>query len=108
MGNFHVADWGIFTTLDMGQRTWGRKHVDWEIRSTLHYEHALLAVLLPTMGLAAYPDRLWDNLISGYADQIHWTNDAATLRAAIERANLRSRDKSLIRNWRLKLDRDLA
>lgn len=49
-----------------------RKYVDWEITATLDKRHGLIGVWLPTLLQAPYggtqkPDRLQDNLNSGYA-----------------------------------------
>lgn len=97
-----------------GSETWKRKYVDWEICSTLHREHALLGVGLPTASrsLASLlygstsvvtPDRLNDNIESGYAHFIDWTTDPTAMRAAVEQAILRSSRKDLIRNSRPKM-----
>jgi hypothetical protein len=94
------------TVLLVGPYTWGRKYVDWETKATLEKEHGLIAVFLPTAPITpqntiVVPDRLNDNLKTGYALWVSWnsivtsTQDFASL---IELAN--SRDKKLIRNNR--------
>ena len=60
-----------------GEEARWRKFVDWEIDVTLSMEHGLVAVLLPTHRLgdnggAHKPDRLQDNIDSGYAVFITW------------------------------------
>jgi hypothetical protein len=60
-----------------GAQTPWRKYVDWEIAATLDAEHALIGVQLPTAtlnasGLIVVPDRLHDNISSGYASWIGW------------------------------------
>jgi len=69
-----------------GIETPWRKYVDWEIKATLDKEHALIGVNLPTNpknsnGTVTVPDRLHDNIQSGYAI---WT-DWATFTANVER-----------------------
>jgi hypothetical protein len=94
------------TIVLVGAHTWGRKYVDWEIKATLDKEHGLIGVQLSTLragpsGTVTVPDRLNDNIHSGYALWI--TSAAITANAQacasyIERAN--ARDKRLIVNNR--------
>ena len=87
-----------------GAETHQRKYVDWEIKATLDKQHGLIGIWLPTLPLAANcgtakPDRLQDNLDSGYAKWLQW--EALTvevLRDAIE-ASIASSGR-LIRNQR--------
>jgi hypothetical protein len=56
----------------IGAETWGHKYADWEIKATLDRFHGLIGVYLPTaprdaMGRVSVPDRLHDNVESGYA-----------------------------------------
>jgi hypothetical protein len=81
-----------------------RKYVDWEIKATLDKQHGLIGIWLPTLPLAANggtekPDRLQDNLDSGYAKWLQWNqlNDEL-LRITIESAI--TSPTSLIRNQR--------
>jgi hypothetical protein len=37
------------TIVLVGANTWGRKHVDWEIKATLDKQHGLIGVQLPTL-----------------------------------------------------------
>lgn len=94
------------TIVLVGRDTWGRKYVDWEIKATLEKEHGLIGVRLPTapvtpQGTVTVPDRLYDNITSGYALWVTWeqiTAGAQACTAYIEHAN--SRDKGLIVNTR--------
>jgi hypothetical protein len=94
------------TIVLVGKDTWGRKYVDWEIKSTLEKEHGLIGVQLPTAPITSQntvtvPDRLNDNIQSGYALWISWQDITASVRSCtqfIEQAN--ARDKKLIVNTR--------
>lgn len=60
-----------------GPQTPWRKFVDWEIKATLDKQHALIGVNLPTNPLRAnskytVPDRLHDNIQSGFAVWVDW------------------------------------
>lgn len=80
-----------------GPETRWRKYVDWEIKATLDKEHGLIGVGLPTslrdsMGRVSKPDRLQDNLDSGYAVWVEWANlttSPDSFRGWIELANSR-------------------
>ncbi len=97
-----------------GNETWKRRFVDWEIASTLHYEHALLGILIPgtTVGPERkylIPDRLYDNVQSGYAFfTVQWPSGPDQLKAIIEAALREGVLKSLIRNERVKMRRNLS
>ncbi|WP_186185282.1 TIR domain-containing protein [Burkholderia gladioli] len=92
------------TIVLVGKDTWGRKYIDWEIKATLDKEHGLIGVQLPTLipnanGKVVVPDRLRDNIESGYAVWVTWAQFTASADACagfIEEAI--SRDKSLIKN----------
>jgi hypothetical protein len=97
-----------------------RKWIDWEIMMTLGKQHGLLGIRLPTIKSKMaeilspppktlldsllyqeiLPPRLKDNLNTGYAHEISWTEDWATLRTAIEIARENSGYASLISNSR--------
>lgn len=85
-----------------GPQTRWRKYIDWEIKATLDKQHGLLGIQLPNnipdpQGRVHVPDRLCDNIGSGYAVWTSW--DILTLdhfRSCIEIAN--RKPKSLIRN----------
>ena len=89
-----------------GSQTRWRKYVDWEIKATLDRRHGLVGVHLPTNppegGGIHKPDRLQDNLDSGYAEWVIWENvvrgGVGLLRMTIETANAKS--KNLIDNRR--------
>ncbi len=96
-----------------GAETGKRKYVDWEIYSTLHYEHALLGIILSTAkktsdGKTIVPDRLHANIQTGYAHFINWTEYAPELKQQIEIAIKKSENKSLIDNSQEKMQRNLS
>lgn len=97
------------TVVLVGELTWQRKHVDWEISSTLrdsklHARGGLLGILLPAYHAAqsggerrrddlhTIPPRLHDNLEGGYAKLYDWSEDASDVQTWIHEAYLR-RDK---------------
>jgi hypothetical protein len=92
------------TIVLVGQQTWGRKYVDWEIDATLEKQHGLIGVRLPTAptnlnGLVTVPDRLYHNILSHYAPWVTWnhiTQHPHNLLSLIETAN--SHPKALINN----------
>ena len=95
-----------------GSETAKRRFVDWEIASTLHYEHALLGILIPGILPAAngkylVPDRLHENIESGYALFSLWPSSLAELKALIEKALYKSTSTISIRNGRTKMSRNL-
>jgi len=94
------------TIVLVGAETWGRRYVDWEIKATLDKQHGLIGVYLPTApvrpdGKITVPDRLYDNIQSGYASFVSWnaiTASAESMRTHIAAA--KSRDTQLIANSR--------
>ncbi|WP_275386956.1 TIR domain-containing protein [Xenorhabdus bovienii] len=94
------------TIVLVGNESWGRKYIDWEIKTTLDKQHGLIGVQLPKLksnlyGRVKVPDRLSDNIDSEYAVWVTWANFTSSLsscRSYIEQAN--SRSKSLIKNTR--------
>lgn len=87
------------TVVLVGAKTWQRKHVDWEISSSIRhtqYNHrsGLLGILLPTHpnyfennhhpGLI--PPRLHDNVVCGYADIRKWTENPVLVQGWIHEA----------------------
>jgi hypothetical protein len=65
------------TVVLVGAQTWGRKYVDWEIKGTLDKQHGLIGVWLPTIARnlrneMIVPDRLLDNIQSGFAVWLSW------------------------------------
>lgn len=94
-----------------GFETHKRKYVDWEIHSTLHYEHALLGIGLPAAqrtndGKIIVPDRLHINVVSGYAHFIEWIDNAVVLKQHIETALNKSANKRLLDNSLEKMGRN--
>lgn len=94
------------TIVLVGRETHARKYVDWEIKATLDKEHGLICVHLPSLPVSAeggipVPDRLHDNLTSGYAVYTRWeelTESPISCQQIIENANARA--KQLIANTR--------
>ena len=94
------------TVVLVGTLTWQRKHVDWEISSTLHNTKlnsrgGLLGILLPAYRTAnpgdqhgkgdphTIPPRLHDNVEAGYARLYDWSEDCGDVQAWIHEAFLR-------------------
>lgn len=81
-----------------GPQTPYRKFVDWEIKATLDKQHGLIGVNLPTNPSDnnykyTVPDRLNDNIQSGYAVWVDWaafTQSAQSVQQHIELANSKS------------------
>lgn len=101
----HLRDASVTVVL-IGAQTWQRKHVDWEISSTLRATQlnprgGLLGILLPAYANAYFggqwgkydprtiPPRLYDNLKGGYATIHNWSEDAETVQGWIHDAYLR-------------------
>lgn len=90
------------TVVLIGAATHQRKYVDWEIKATLDKQHGLVGIILPnhqkTMdGKIIVPDRLHNNISTGYASLEHWSN--LTAQRLIEIVNAAAnRSKSLIVN----------
>lgn len=100
------------TVVLVGALTWQRKHVDWEIGSSIRDSKAnprsgLIGILLPTytrVDLGKYnpktiPPRLYDNIKCGFANIYNWSEDAATVQGWVHQAYLR-RSTSLPDNSR--------
>lgn len=89
-----------------GSQTPWRKFVDWEIKATLDKQHGLIGVNLPTNPMNnnqqfIVPDRLNDNIQSGYAVWIDWatfTQSYQNVQYYIEQAN--SKSAAFINNTR--------
>lgn len=94
------------TVVLVGALTWQRKHVDWEIGSSIRDTRAnprsgLLGILLPSYYEAYYdgrqgrydphtiPPRLHDNVEVGFATLHNWTEDAGQVRTWVHDAYLR-------------------
>lgn len=101
-----------------GAETYKRKYVDWEIYSTLYYEHALLGIGLPTalrgdQGGIIVSNRLHANIQSGYAhwvtwDANNWLYNKAAFVSLLETAIVKSKNKTLIKNSELKMSRNAS
>jgi hypothetical protein len=95
-----------------GPLTASRKYVDWEIKATLDKQHGLIGINLPTnpvseTGCVTVPQRLFDNIQSGYAQWAEWAalqQGAPYLQRLIETAN--SRPKDLAANGRAMRERN--
>jgi len=87
------------TIVLIGSQTWQRKHVDWEIgssiRNTLRNPRSgLLGIILPTYprnDLNKYdpytiPPRLYDNKRCGFAEIYNWSNDPSAVQQWIDEA----------------------
>ena len=98
----------------IGEDTWRRKHVDWEIAATVRHTHAnprsgLIGILLPThpsfgsQGYYTYslPPRLHYNVECGYAKVYKWNDSpnvvAGWIDEAFERRDEVNPDNSFIR-----------
>ena len=94
------------TVVLCGSQTRWRKYVDWEIKATLDKQHGLVAVQLPTLpvgmeGRVHVPDRLFDNISSGYAVWMHWSQlTLHSLNQAVETTINREK-------WRISNTRDM-
>ena len=85
------------TVVLVGRLTWQRKHVDWEISSTLHdtklhSRGGLLGILLPACredDPRPIPPRLHDNVEAGYAKLYDWSESSVDVQAWIHAAFLR-------------------
>ncbi len=94
------------TIVLVGRETHARKYVDWEIKATLDAGHGLIGVRLPTAPVTSQntvvvPERLHDNIQSGYALWITWadvTDSPHSCKTYIETAN--ATDRRLIVNSR--------
>lgn len=87
------------TVVLIGKETWKRKHVDWEIgssiRNTMYNPRSgLLGILLPDYDKPApgeynprtIPPRLYDNIQCGFAEIRSWSNDPSAVQRWIHEA----------------------
>ncbi|MGP1415138.1 MAG: TIR domain-containing protein [Treponema sp.] len=94
------------TIVLIGRETWKRKHIDWEISSSIrdtefNPRSGLLGIILPThpdYGKGSFtpsivPPRLYDNVKKGFAKIYNWTNDPLLIERWIETA-FRDRKKN--------------
>jgi hypothetical protein len=91
------------TVVLVGSETWQRKHVDWEIGSSIRHtdknpRSGLMGILLPSYyrnksflssnqnSKYTIPPRLSDNLDCGFAEIYNWSEDPSVVKAWIQRA----------------------
>lgn len=89
-----------------GAQTRWRKYVDWEIKATLDKQHGIVGVQLPTLpispdGRVSIPDRLADNIATGYAVWLHWNE------LTLERLNQSIEIAVSRESWRISNGRDM-
>lgn len=90
------------TVVLVGTETWGRKHVDWEIASSLrdtrlNPRSGLLGIILPrhsgyrrsSVDGATLPARLADNVECGFAQLYDWSDDERDVSLWVHEAFLR-------------------
>lgn len=101
----------------IGERTWTRKFVDWELAASLHQgpsagkPNGLLAILSPKLSKAILPDRFVDNWQPGYAHFYPYPKNQTQLSYWIDEAFKAREDekrRGLIKNGRRKLRRNLS
>ncbi|MBS1911575.1 MAG: TIR domain-containing protein [Bacteroidetes bacterium] len=98
------------TVVLIGAQTWQRKHVDWEIGSSirdtkLNPRSGLLGILLPTYyeshtsvecgkyNPRTVPPRLYDNIRCEFASIYNWSENGATVQSRIHEAYNRKSTK---------------
>ena len=87
------------TVVLIGKETWQRKHIDWEISSSirdtkLNPRSGLLGIFLPTYPLSddneynryTIPPRLYYNQKCGYAELYNWSEDPKLIQDIIHEA----------------------
>jgi hypothetical protein len=87
------------TVVLIGSQTWQRKHVDWEIGSSIRQTQnssrsGLLGILLPTYPRSdlrtfdpyTVPPRLYDNVLCKFAEIYNWSNDPTAVQTWIHEA----------------------
>lgn len=97
----YLAD-STVTVVLIGSETWKRKHVDWEVSSSIRdtknsSRSGLVGILLPTFprnSMDKYnqyttPPRLYDNVKCGYAKIYNWTDNPNSILQWIHEAYLR-------------------
>lgn len=99
------------TVVLIGADTWKRKHVDWEIGSSIrdtqyNPRSGLLGIILPSYSRAdmskysryTIPPRLYDNIECGFAKIYNWNEDPSSVKTwiheAFERRNTVTPDNS--------------
>lgn len=96
----YLADSSVTVVL-VGTQTWQRKHVDWEISSSIrdttnNPRSGLLGIILPSyykqygkLNQYTIPPRLWDNVKCDFAKLYNWSEDPAEVQQWIHEAYLR-------------------
>lgn len=90
------------TVVLIGAETWQRKHIDWEIGSSIRHTQynprsGLIGILLPSYSYPkpnkynryTIPPRLHDNIECGFASIHLWSDDVETVQGWIHEAYLR-------------------
>lgn len=114
----YITDSSVIVVL-IGENSWRRKHIDWEISAALNKKvgghSGILGICLPThpdYGHTTYdstltPGRLVDNIESGFAHYINWTGNIESMKARIQDAfDARTQKKDLIKNDRIQMIRN--
>ncbi len=96
------------TVVLIGTDTWSRKHVDWEIGSSIHDTNnnprsGLLGIILPghpsfgsqTSKPSIIPPRLYYNVKRKYADLYDWNTDPIIVQGWIDNAFNKKNDRNL-------------
>jgi len=96
----HLLD-STVTVVLVGNYTWGRKWVDWEINSSLRpyaerTVNGLVGIYLPEHSRKHF--RLTDNIESGYALKLNWKDVESKLIETIHKAWNRRKRRDLIDN----------
>jgi hypothetical protein len=104
------------TVVLIGSQTWQRRHVDWEIYSSLRDTNAnprsgLVGILLPThpnfnsyqINYNTIPPRLYDNLQNGYAKLYRWSIDPFAVERWIHEAFLNRDNPRILPNLQREL-----
>lgn len=97
------------TIVLIGNETANRKWVDWEICASLRSyaprrRNGLLGIFLPTADKT--PDRLKDNIDSGYAVTMKWEDISRQLEDKIDEAYNNRSKNNLVRNDRKRRERN--
>ena len=112
----HLSD-STITLVFIGNATWTRKYVDWELAASLHQgpvvgkPNGALAILSPKLSKAILPDRFVDNWQSGYANFYPYPKNQRQLANWIDEAFDAREDEGKcksIKNGRPKRKRNLS
>ncbi len=119
----YITDSSLILVL-VGAKTYGRKHVDWEISAGLNKKvggySGLMGILLPTYPFLSngnyqydnIPPRLADNIKSGYSSMYTWSGvcsqQSLIINAVEDAFHARVERSDKIVNTRKQLDRDYS